>query len=327
MSLARGVFLLAALSPAAALADTTGSNVPRMNERLLLVLTNQVRQDPHAWPGWDTSTATPDPRPSVAGDASLYAAARFHADDMASHDFFSHDSSDGTTFAARVSRYFHGAAGENIYAANFGDAADAMTAWMNSPGHRTNILNAQWTWLGTGFAEGSGRHYYVQDFGATQGAALPRLPAAAGHAVPGGRTELIATYYDRSGRAPDRVFAAFAGVCHELEKVAGQPGNETRAKTVSTPSGCQALSFHALDADGALTTYPAEGTLLAGSGCTKDYDPSGISSGCGVSIGDEHPVIDAQAPGCQCAGTPREGSVGAIVLLVAAVFVLKKRSR
>src|SRR5215831_11840001 len=89
-------------------------DIPSHEERLLHVLTNQVRQAPHDWPGWDTSQATGDPRNPLLLEKGLTQAARFHADDMAAHDFLSHDSSDGTSFPVRVMHYFTGNAGENL---------------------------------------------------------------------------------------------------------------------------------------------------------------------------------------------------------------------
>jgi uncharacterized protein YkwD len=55
-------------------------------------------------------------------------------------------------------------AGENIAYGNV--SADAMmTMWMNSPGHRANILNGSYTGIGIGATStSSGRWYGVQDF-------------------------------------------------------------------------------------------------------------------------------------------------------------------
>jgi uncharacterized protein YkwD len=39
-----------------------------------------------------------------------------------------------------------------------------MTAWMNSPGHRANILNCSYTKLGVGVADGTGGPWWTQDF-------------------------------------------------------------------------------------------------------------------------------------------------------------------
>ncbi len=44
--------------------------------------------------------------------------------------------------------------------------SDAVEAWMQSPGHRKNLLNPKYTELGTGLAiDATGRPYYVQVFG------------------------------------------------------------------------------------------------------------------------------------------------------------------
>jgi uncharacterized protein YkwD len=40
-----------------------------------------------------------------------------------------------------------------------------MEAWMNSPGHRANILNCEFTTLGVGVHFGPGGPWWTQDFG------------------------------------------------------------------------------------------------------------------------------------------------------------------
>src|SRR5262245_59998905 len=90
-------------------------DVPNAEERLLHVLTNQIRQAPHDWPGWDTSLAAGEARGPLFMDSGLDEAARFHADDMATHGCFQHDSCDGTSVETRLARYFSGPAGENIF--------------------------------------------------------------------------------------------------------------------------------------------------------------------------------------------------------------------
>jgi uncharacterized protein YkwD len=45
--------------------------------------------------------------------------------------------------------------------------AEVMDAWMNSPGHRANILNCQFKEIGVGVVpDSNGRLYWTQDFGA-----------------------------------------------------------------------------------------------------------------------------------------------------------------
>ncbi|MFZ2240668.1 MAG: CAP domain-containing protein [Gordonia amarae] len=55
--------------------------------------------------------------------------------------------------------------GENV-AAGYPTAQSVMTGWMNSPGHRANILKREFNRLGVGVAySASGRPYYCQVFG------------------------------------------------------------------------------------------------------------------------------------------------------------------
>ncbi|MBO3740117.1 CAP domain-containing protein, partial [Actinoplanes flavus] len=54
---------------------------------------------------------------------------------------------------------------ENI-AYGYRTATDVVTGWMNSPGHRANILNCKSKTVGVGVAYATdGTPYYTQDFG------------------------------------------------------------------------------------------------------------------------------------------------------------------
>ena len=72
---------------------------------------------------------------------------------MATNDYFSHTSQDGTSFATRITNagYKWSGAAENI-AKGQRTPADVMKAWMNSSGHRANILNCGLKDLGVGLA-------------------------------------------------------------------------------------------------------------------------------------------------------------------------------
>lgn len=74
-------------------------------------------------------------------DERLMAAAERESRDMATQHFFNHTEPDGTTPGKRVkdTGYVYQMVGENIVA-DTDDADDAVDAWMNSPGHRANIL-------------------------------------------------------------------------------------------------------------------------------------------------------------------------------------------
>lgn len=98
-------------------------------------------------------------------DSRLDAAARLHAEDMAANDYFDHTSQDGRGPTERAAEQgYEGGVGENI-AAGYPDAEAVMEGWMNSEGHRANILNCDYSVLGVGVADRDGTLYWVQNFG------------------------------------------------------------------------------------------------------------------------------------------------------------------
>lgn len=99
-------------------------------------------------------------------NAKLNKAAQGHSEDMAAKDYFSHDSQDGRSPFDRMSDagYNFGAAAENI-AMGQQTPADVMDSWMNSAGHKANILNCTYTEMGLGYATGNGSPYWTQVFG------------------------------------------------------------------------------------------------------------------------------------------------------------------
>jgi uncharacterized protein YkwD len=95
-------------------------------------------------------------------------AADQHTLDQASMNKMSHTGSNGSNMGDRIKNagYVFSYAGENV-AYGFGDAAAVMSGWMNSAGHRQNILNPNYQEIGIGYAQGAdGRPYWTQDFGA-----------------------------------------------------------------------------------------------------------------------------------------------------------------
>ncbi|PPK68902.1 CAP domain-containing protein [Actinokineospora auranticolor] len=96
----------------------------------------------------------------------LATAARKHSQDMAVRGYFDHTSPDGRTpwDRMRAEGYTKGG-GENIAAGQATPDA-VMTGWMNSSGHRANILNCSFGELGVGvYRGGSYRIYWTQAFG------------------------------------------------------------------------------------------------------------------------------------------------------------------
>lgn len=93
--------------------------------------------------------------------------ARAHSKDMSERNFMSHTNPDGLSPFDRMknSGIRYTMAAENIAAGQPTPEA-VMEGWMNSPGHRENILNPDLTELGVGFYQGSGsyRYYWTQCF-------------------------------------------------------------------------------------------------------------------------------------------------------------------
>ncbi len=98
-------------------------------------------------------------------------AAQNHTNDMVSKSYFSHTSPSGGTMTSRVNAtgYVYSTIGENI-AAGSSTANTTMTQWMNSPGHRANILNPKFRELGVGYAPSNDqyRYYWTQVFGSAR---------------------------------------------------------------------------------------------------------------------------------------------------------------
>lgn len=109
--------------------------------------------------------------PPLKRNRDLDYAARYHARDMAEDNYFAHDSKDGSVivcgWSTRVGKFYTNwnNLAENI-AAGYATPADVMQGWMNSSGHRANILSSSNREIGVGYwPGGSYRHYWVQDFG------------------------------------------------------------------------------------------------------------------------------------------------------------------
>ncbi len=97
--------------------------------------------------------------------SALTAVARSHSQDMVTRSFFSHTNPDGKTVTDRLKAagISYTAAGENIAENTSVEAAE--TAFMNSSGHRANILNSNYTTVGIGVAyDSQGKVYVTQDF-------------------------------------------------------------------------------------------------------------------------------------------------------------------
>jgi|GEM_PF-1632777 len=134
--------------------------------------------------------------------AELFHAAQNHAEAMASGDFFAHqDPTTGSRVGDRAGAagFQWTAIGENIAAGN-PTPATVVTAWMESPDHRQNILDVDYREIGVGYfleaedsfptAAASYSHYWVQVFGTRQNV----YPVVISNGAPSTETAAVSLY-------------------------------------------------------------------------------------------------------------------------------------
>jgi uncharacterized protein YkwD len=129
-------------------------------EDLVFDLTNQARQARGLAP--------------LIKDAELRNVARAYSNDMLVRRFFDHTTPDGVAFDERIEdhyRHWVYVVGENIFSA-FGYnpnnsqylAKEIMDTWMQSPGHRDNLLSPAFTHLGVGVSARNDKIRATQEF-------------------------------------------------------------------------------------------------------------------------------------------------------------------
>ena len=140
------IVALAALSIGAAGAGAAGGASRSLTaadelESQVLVELNKVRRDYGLVP--------------VKLSRPLSSAADAHSKAMGTFGFFAHESRDGSAFWKRVQRFYgpgkfaSWSVGENLlWSSGQLDAAAALKLWMESPGHRKNILTPRWREVG-----------------------------------------------------------------------------------------------------------------------------------------------------------------------------------
>ncbi|WKX72827.1 CAP domain-containing protein [Streptomyces sp. XD-27] len=121
------------------------------SEREVLALVNQERAQAGCSP--------------LSADPELAELAGAFSEDMDARNFFDHTDPDGDSPWDRAKQAgVSNLGGENI-ARGQADARAVMDSWMNSPGHRANILNCDFKTLGVGAHEGDGGPWWTQEFG------------------------------------------------------------------------------------------------------------------------------------------------------------------
>ena len=101
----------------------------------------------------------------LVANEKLTLAARAHAANMARYSKLDHNLGGSVGDRVRAAGYGFSSAGENI-AWNSSSPSETVRMWMNSSGHRANIMNANYSELGIAVAmNASGEPYWAQIFG------------------------------------------------------------------------------------------------------------------------------------------------------------------
>lgn len=112
----------------------------------------------------------------LRSNVALIASAKVKTDDMIARQYFEHDSPDGKQVWDLVvdEGYQYIIVGENLARGDFDDAEDLLTEWMNSPGHRANVLSPKYqqigAYIGRGVYENREVWFAVQHFGTDRSA-------------------------------------------------------------------------------------------------------------------------------------------------------------
>ena len=105
---------------------------------------------------WTNEQRQKNGLPPLKENTRLDASAKLKVDDMFLRQYFEHTSPLGITVGdlAQKVGYEYIMIGENLALGNFKDSEELVNAWMNSPGHRENILNNRYTEIGVAVFEG-----------------------------------------------------------------------------------------------------------------------------------------------------------------------------
>lgn len=107
----------------------------------------------------------------LTADPNLLESAGGHAEDMVDRHFFDHTNPDGEDpFERMRAAGFHGSSMAENIAMGYTSPKAAVAGWMDSSGHRQNILNCDYNRLGVGYdpgriQEGYASGSWVQNFG------------------------------------------------------------------------------------------------------------------------------------------------------------------
>lgn len=293
--------------------------VPNFDERYMLFLINEARADPAAY-GYPSYASLPP----VAYNALMNYAARSHSQAILNSDFnIGHcypdppSSQPDTVYRCPSERArdvgYDGGLSENLIAGGDGWEAveGAYQAFMDSEGHRNNILDPGAKEAGLGHAydpdKGSTWHgQYTHTFCGWNPVDLSALPS--GIVVPywGQSTTaftFLVNFYDDGGSAPTQAHVVIDGTAHAMTLRHGIPSNGSYAYTTSLPAGAHTYYFD----------------FQYGSGEQARLPESGTFSGPDVEVGDAVLEVPSEYPTLANAMAHARGDV--VIQLAAGTFI------
>ncbi|PSL38778.1 putative cell wall binding repeat protein [Labedella gwakjiensis] len=246
--------------------------------------------------------------PALQRESSLDAMAQEWATYMASQKSMVHSSNEWRT--SRASSGWTLCCGENI-AYGYTTASSVVSAWINSPGHRANILDSRYTHMGAGYnADG---HYWVQVFATFPDVKTVKgtTPTISGTTTVGQTLTAAATGWSPSGtklafqwKANGKAISGATGTSFKLTDY--QAGKRITVTVTGTASGYRSASTTSGQTAVVKTTYGVERV----SGQTRYASAVAVSkrtypSGSGVvyiASGENFPDAVGAAPAAVNAG-------------------------
>jgi MYXO-CTERM domain-containing protein len=303
-----------------------GSGYPNWGERSLHRWTNAVRVEPAAFQDVypcdfsGFSETEQSPQALLFYDFNLNDASRFHTTDMVDNGFFSHSSSDGTSFFERVSRYYgeSGYVGENI-ASGYGDTyAAVFYGWMCSDGHRENIMRPDYDELGTGVIGAM----YTQDF--ADGVVETTSPIAMGLHDPESPAGSVSFMADWDDMAADQLEVVLDGrpIPMDLRYGTARLGVFVVPELAVAP-GCHSYWFRWTTAARS-GSYPELGSYLFGMDCGGDTWTIDRPLGDGDTGDTGWEKAELSLKGCACSTAADPGRLGWLLLAVL-VPIIRRR--
>jgi uncharacterized protein YkwD len=267
------------------------SSGPSSQETEVLTLVNQERQINNLHP--------------LQWDNRLHASALGHSQDMAQQNYFSHTSLDGRSAGTRISQagYSWNTYGENI-AAGYTTPEAVVAGWMNSSGHRANILRSSFCDIGVGYAysaSSSYGRYWTQNFGRKQNVSAcstVQLYTISAIADTQGEISPAGTVSVESGESQTFTITADPGYRIADVVVDGQSAGVQQQYTFSNVT-----ANHTIEALFDVIA-PQEYIITASAGLNGSISPAGAVS---VESGDSQAFTITADPGYQIADVAVDG--------------------